>query len=347
MKRDKTIDIIKCLGIILMVLGHSGFIFTRWIYQFHMALFFIVAGYCFKESYSKNKEGLKALIISRIKSLYIPCLLFNSFIAIFHNLFVKSFIITGEIYSFKTTIIHLAKCLLFSGGESLSGAMWFLRTLFLSTILFGIVHFMVKNNNILRIFIFTIFTYLGFTLSSLSFGKYFSFLSVMILLELGFIIRKKISFMNISKHKLALASIIGLLGTIIPLFFVDGAISLKSNSIVNPIYFVFCSIMGFIFIYGIARIIKESKLSNIMVYIGNHTLPIVMFHYLAMKIVTLIGIVIYNDNIDKLANYPYAYTGWMWCILYTVAGIVVPLVVYYQYNKIKLSILKKRKKEGN
>lgn len=40
MKRNKIIDIMKAIGIIFMVLGHSGFKYTKWIYQFHMALFF-------------------------------------------------------------------------------------------------------------------------------------------------------------------------------------------------------------------------------------------------------------------------------------------------------------------
>lgn len=39
-KRNLVIDILKGLGIILMVAGHSGFPFTRFIYLFHMAIFF-------------------------------------------------------------------------------------------------------------------------------------------------------------------------------------------------------------------------------------------------------------------------------------------------------------------
>ena len=44
-KRDITIDIIKALGIIGMVMGHSGSPITKVIYLFHMAVFFMVTGY--------------------------------------------------------------------------------------------------------------------------------------------------------------------------------------------------------------------------------------------------------------------------------------------------------------
>ena len=37
--RDATIDILKGIGIILMVAGHCGAPFTSYIYLFHMAIF--------------------------------------------------------------------------------------------------------------------------------------------------------------------------------------------------------------------------------------------------------------------------------------------------------------------
>lgn len=58
MKRVESVTIAKAIGIILMVVGHSGLggYPIRFIYLFHMPLFFFLSGYCFKESYL---EGLK------------------------------------------------------------------------------------------------------------------------------------------------------------------------------------------------------------------------------------------------------------------------------------------------
>lgn len=39
--RDRNIEGIKGMAIILMVMGHCGFPFARLIYLFHMAVFFI------------------------------------------------------------------------------------------------------------------------------------------------------------------------------------------------------------------------------------------------------------------------------------------------------------------
>lgn len=51
---NDTITYMKAVGIMLMVLAHySNFLFIYYtVYMFHMPLFFIVSGYCFKEKYS-------------------------------------------------------------------------------------------------------------------------------------------------------------------------------------------------------------------------------------------------------------------------------------------------------
>ena len=51
---NDTITYMKAVGIMLMVLAHcSNFWFIYYtVYMFHMPLFFIVSGYCFKEKYS-------------------------------------------------------------------------------------------------------------------------------------------------------------------------------------------------------------------------------------------------------------------------------------------------------
>ena len=46
-QRDPVIDSMRGIGIVLMVLGHSGFPGTDFIYLFHMALFFMLSGWFF------------------------------------------------------------------------------------------------------------------------------------------------------------------------------------------------------------------------------------------------------------------------------------------------------------
>ena len=48
--RDAVLDAMRGIGIVLMVLGHSGFAGSDFIYLFHMALFFMLSGYFFHMS---------------------------------------------------------------------------------------------------------------------------------------------------------------------------------------------------------------------------------------------------------------------------------------------------------
>ena len=68
--RDDRIDMVKGIAIILVVLGHSGFPLTHWVYLFHMAVFFICAGYFITEKNYNTVANLKKTISKRFCSLY-------------------------------------------------------------------------------------------------------------------------------------------------------------------------------------------------------------------------------------------------------------------------------------
>ena len=61
------IDIAKAIGVVLVVLGHTGLpeVFRKWIYEFHMPLFFFISGMFFKplDVVPHLKKKFKAYII--------------------------------------------------------------------------------------------------------------------------------------------------------------------------------------------------------------------------------------------------------------------------------------------
>ena len=86
MQQNQTITYMKATGIILMVLAHcSNFeLLYRIVYSFHMPLFFIVSGYCFKEKYLGEK---KTFLCKRIKGLYWPYAKWGIVFVLLHNFF--------------------------------------------------------------------------------------------------------------------------------------------------------------------------------------------------------------------------------------------------------------------
>ena len=78
--RIEYLDIARCIGIILMIMGHVGFSkrFDHFIHAFNMPMFFIISGYLFT---LKHQEELffKEYLIKKFKSLIIPYISFGIF----------------------------------------------------------------------------------------------------------------------------------------------------------------------------------------------------------------------------------------------------------------------------
>lgn len=163
-KRDQELDIIKGIGIILMVLGHSGFPFTHFIYLFHMALFFMVSGYLWDYKKCLSIKTYIQFVKRKMKTLYLPYVIANYIFTLLNNSFLKMGIYTNNpelfkwvpanygyelntMLSYKDTLSHLVKVTCFFGDTQMGGAMWFLRTLFLVSILYGAFSVVVNVNN--------------------------------------------------------------------------------------------------------------------------------------------------------------------------------------------------------
>lgn len=330
--RNNIIDIIKALGIIFMVVGHSGSPFRREIYLFHMPLFFIIAGYCLKDSYSDNLESVYIFIKKKIRSLYFPCLLMCTIYALLHNVFIKLNLLSGEEWNIIDYVKQLIKCILFAGGTEFSGTAWFLRTLFISLILYIITEYILKSIKIYYIEIMKTILFL-FVLGIVFFiphgikgYNYLNCISTLMLLQIGHIIKK----VKITNWMIIPSIIILLIMTI-----ADINIELSENDIYNPIVFIICSIAGFIMCYVIANTIKNYFSSQFIEYIGRHTMEIMVMHFICFKFVTFLQIVMYHYPIEKLRAFPYLLTNGLWWLVYTVVGVMCPLSIIFLFTNFE------------
>lgn len=127
-----------------MVMAHSECpeVIGRFIYMFHMPLFFIMSGYCFKKIYLNEP---KRFLIRRLKGLYVPFVKYSLLFLVFHNVFFHLNIYNAE-YGYKGNISYLfssadfiKKAVLIvttmSGNEQLLGGYWFLRCLLLASLI--------------------------------------------------------------------------------------------------------------------------------------------------------------------------------------------------------------------
>lgn len=95
-KRDSYIDITKCLGIIMMVYRHAESPFSKFVLSFHMALFFITSGCLYNELRINFTGDYYKYVVRKIKSLWIPYVLFNGCFIALQNLFIRFNVYTNN-----------------------------------------------------------------------------------------------------------------------------------------------------------------------------------------------------------------------------------------------------------
>lgn len=139
--RQTYLDMARGVAIILVVMGHRGFISSRtntWISSFHLPLFFIVSGIILA---IKNEQVLeiKQFIIKKIKSLLIPYFLFSfcSMALDFH------FIPSGPENLIPDFKLHLLQTFTLQGYS----VMWFLPVTFFGELLVFLLFSYQKNKS--------------------------------------------------------------------------------------------------------------------------------------------------------------------------------------------------------
>ena len=90
-QRDPVLDSMRGIGIVLMVLGHSGFPGTDYIYLFHMALFFMLSGWFFS-----LRGGLVHFVRRKLVTLWLPFVAANTVFTVCNNLFLRLNILTAD-----------------------------------------------------------------------------------------------------------------------------------------------------------------------------------------------------------------------------------------------------------
>lgn len=77
-QRESWIDVLKGIGIILVVIGHTSLenCLVDWIYTFHMPMFFMLSGYLWNV-FSERQMKFREFVVRRIKTILWPYVLFR------------------------------------------------------------------------------------------------------------------------------------------------------------------------------------------------------------------------------------------------------------------------------
>lgn len=163
-----------------------------------------------------------------------------------------------------------------------------------------------------------------------------SFFAAFIVFQAGVFLHNTCPGRKISGHKYKVITVSFIALCLLSRY---GKIDMASGNITNIVFFLAASFAGWFLLYSIASCkgIRENKF---LIYTGQHTLSILVLHFLAFKIVTFIYILISNKDMLYLAAFPVIRNVPFLWLFYTVCGVSVSLFAEYVFFICKKALLK-------
>lgn len=338
----------KGIAIILMVLLHS----SRWIESsyfghiicmFHMPLFFIMSGFCFKKKYL---DDFKNFVVKRIKGLWWPYVKYGFLFLLFHNVFFHLHIYdsiygsytgqTSSLYDIKDFILQMQRILRMVSTEQLLSGFWFLPALFYASIIAYIIIRYIHNR------ILGGAVLISFVLGFLAFDFKVPFLGIdnkMLLGALffyfGFCWKDNINLFESVRNN-AIFSMFAIVLTIIMAWKIP--VSMPTMKLIYVVPYMFTAIFASVFIYLSCLCLAKfnTPVGTFLNYIGMHTIEILTWHFLFFKLVSLIIVKIYKLPLNTIASFPsiQEYSSEGWWMAYTLVGVLLPVMLICMINKI-------------
>lgn len=338
-QRITYIDTVKGFSIIFIVIQHAitnnpdiwqvnQIYLLRFITQMAMPTFFFVNGFLYSNKYSERPVWG---ILRKVKAYYVPFVCYNFFFLICNNLFVKLHLqndVYGDgLYTAKDFLSHTIS-ILTGHREHMGGAMWFLRSILVISVIYILVDFWARKIQkgkfryiLLGVIVFIIVgaASMGFIPESLSNFR----LEGIFFFYLGFLAKEFNWNERLQKNSwrwFGLSTAICLIGAF------AFSVGITRKTLIDEGIYLLMGCVGIIFLFLCAQIKFVQKWSFLS-KIGSCSLEIMCLHFLAFKVVSLIIIGIQGLSIERLPEYPVImYVGGAWWLMYVVVGVVLPCI---------------------
>ena len=315
--RIEYLDIVKGIGIILVVLAHTRAPISKYIMQFHMPLFFMVSGYLYS-----NKKDVKTFVISKVKSLYLPFLACNILGTVVRGLLGLTNI--RNVKNYIAIILTLKKDGVFFG------ATWFLGALFVISIAYRVIDYLLcdyKDRYILMTVFFGMLALCGYEhtfdymLSRTMICSFF--------FAAGYLI-KRANFPQLEMKKKFVAALIS---AALFLFLARGnSLNMGTNRYTYFASFILESFLGSYVILVISQFIDMTNMlkpvKKCLLCFGRNSLDIVIWQFVAFRAVIALQLYLAGEPLSTILDYYPVYdASGIWVLVYTIVGLVGSILI--------------------
>lgn len=358
MERNKLIDIIRAIGIISIVIGHSAWTITKqdikigpFVYMYHLMIFVFISGYLFPVEKIRDRGDIHQYIGRHICKMLILYFIYNTIFVILHNSLIKLNIMEGQFYTKREMIENCLNGIVFRNNERMLGAFWFVPMLLIAEVLFAISIYEIKRarkNKWLYVIFPLMFAIVGITLCikniEMLYHIQISIIAVPFM-YIGILMQKY--WHKVEKYVFTFGWIVSMIILIIFIEMKIGNIELSVNKISNPFMFYPISMIGIYFCLSLAKMFNKIKFVNtFMSYVGKNSFHIMAMHFVAIKVVDVLYSKYKNiNNINIISKFPNSYSNTLW-LLYIIIGTCLPILLIFVIEKF-IKYVKKKKESRN
>lgn len=309
-KRLDELDITKGMGIILIVLGHlePGIYLMRFVYSFHLFLFFACSGFVGKRY---EKREFIVVILQNVRRLLLPYMFWSVLSQLFD-------LITGKI----NIVQALFNILFFNANVGWNAALWFLVALFWSDTICSII---IKTKRLVQ-----------FIIGVVLIGLWVLFYEYRVVLPLGLYTIPVSCVFWLIGYWINTYSIIekvrnqktpSKIAFLTVMFIICICCGTIHNTVISIYHIQYCSILlttiagisGVLFMLVLAVLVnKYDKIKCILKYYGRNTLTILCTHYFVLYLIGIMTKMMIGEDLWRYTSTPKS-------ILFT----IVVIILYY------------------
>lgn len=327
---NSALSIAKGFCIILMVAGHSDgpAFLTKFIFLFHVPLFFFVSGY-----FNKGTESLpelKSKLLRRVRRLYLPFIIFGTLFLLLDGLFVKwGFYADGAMHAadFKSfSVLFMEMVLKMNAPTPLLGPMWFVRSLFIAAVGLDVGLYILRKTKHARLIL--LLGCLAATLVIKLFPPDTPVLRQLVLATFGgFFFMCGMLCRDIPKRVGDVWILVLSLAMLLMVTFLTKEFwSINVEGVKLTLAYMAIALVGIQFILSLSRLTDATIMGKAFDYVGCNTMPILALHVLCFKPVSCLAISMCSLPPDSISQFmTISGLGGAWWIAYSAAGILIPL----------------------
>lgn len=341
-------DIIKGLGIIMIVFGHTGFPGGGFVYLFHLELFFLVTGYLYNEK--KYGDDPFLYFARRFGGSWPRYMFYGVLLALLHNYCFSHQLLSGVqvLYKAEDFWVSALHSVFFQSPELLAGPMWFMPLWVIAATFFSGVIYCGRRTKKWKHVTIPVLTVAAVWLGQFLVARG---MSLMYHIELSFVV---LPFFVLGYYLRLYAKNLWETIPVIPavgiLLVATGLLyqcnrwgiffDLASLDIKGLLFYPVV-LLGFLWTFLLAVLVERvPKLDRFTAWIGRYSFDVMALHMLVFKGLDLcMRKWYYRDPSMDISRYPSPFAP-QYGIAYTVLGVLIPVSLAFFYDVLKKKIQK-------